>query len=107
MNAYFNFIDTEVLDKRIQSGEFPFTQKLFWDTALDKIDLKKNQRYIIERVLTRGFLQDVYMLLQLYTVAEIRDALRKSKELDPKTISFCSQYFNIPKEEMHASSFYN
>ncbi|TWI85053.1 hypothetical protein IQ13_0207 [Lacibacter cauensis] len=107
MSSYFNFIDTKALDKKIRSGEFPFSQKLFWDTAVEKIDLKKNQRYIIERVLTRGFLEDFYMLLQIYTTTEIKEALLKSKELDPKTINFCSNYFNIPKQEMHASSFYN
>jgi hypothetical protein len=107
MNSYFNFIDTAALDKKIQSGEFPFSQNLFWDTAVENIDLKKNQRYVIERVLTRGFLQDFYILLQLYTTKELKEAIIKSKELDAKTINFCSNYFNIPKPEMHASSFYH
>ncbi len=107
MNSYFSFIDTKALDQKIRSGEFPFSQKLFWDTSIEKIDLRKNQRYIIERVVTRGFLEDFYMLLQLYTTNEIKEGLRKSRELDPKTIHFCSHYFNIPKQELHASSFYN
>lgn len=107
MNAYFSFIDTSTLDKKVLSGEFPFSQKLFWDTSIEKIDVRKNQRYIIERVITRGFLEDFYILLKLYTTSEIREALRKSRELDPKTINFCSHYFKIPKQEMHASSFYN
>lgn len=107
MSSYFNFIDTKALDKKVQTGEFPFSQNLFWDTPVEKIDLKKNQRYIIERVLTRGFLEDFYILLQLYTTNELKAAIIKSRELDPKTINFCSQYFNIPKLEMHASAFYN
>lgn len=107
MSSYFNFIDTKALDKRVQTGEFPFSQNLFWDTSIKNIDLKKNQRYIIERVLTRGFLEDFYLLLKLYTTNELKEAILKSRVLDAKTINFCSHYFNIPKSEMHASSFYS
>jgi hypothetical protein len=107
MSSYFNFIDTTALDKKVQTGEFPFSQNLFWDSSIEKIDLKKNKRYVIERVLTRGFLEDFYMLLKVYTTNEIKEAILKSRELDAKTISFCSHYFNIPKLEIHASSFYH
>lgn len=106
MSTYFEFIDTNTLDEKIKSGVFPFTRNLFWDSTIENIDLKKNQRYVIERVLTRGFTADFYIILKIYTADEIKDALRKSKELDPKTLQFCSEYFKINKNEMHVSSFY-
>lgn len=106
MVDYFCFTDTKALDEKIKQGGFPFSRYLFWDADLEKIDLKKNARYVIERVLTRGFTQDFYMLLKIYSLEEIKAALRKSKELDPKTVNFCSTYFNIPKSEMNVSSFY-
>ena len=107
MTDYFQYTDKQKLDKKINSGQFPFSRKLFWDYPIENIDLKKHKRYIIERVLTRGFTDDFYMLLKIYTRKEITEALRKSKELDPKTIHFCSWYFNLPKKEMHVSSFYH
>ncbi len=106
MNLCFSFIDTASLDKKIKSGNFPFSKNLFWDADIDKIDMKQNQRYVIERVLSRGFTADFYMLLKLYSTDEIKEALRSSRELDSKTINFCSQYFNLPKSEMNVSSFY-
>ena len=106
MFNYFSLINTKELDEKIASGNFPFRQHLFWDTPIENISIENNKRYIVERVLTRGFLEDVYVLTKIYAVDEIREALRKSKELDPKTINFCSNYFNIPKSEMHVSSFY-
>lgn len=107
MIDYFQYTDKEALNERIAAERFPFSRNLFWDYPAENIDLVKHKRFIIERVLTRGFTDDVYMLLNIYTKEEIREALRKSKELDSKTIHFCSWYFNIPKQEMHVSSFYH
>jgi hypothetical protein len=85
---------------------FPFSQYLFWDAPVEDIDLQKNKRYVIERVLTKGKMDDFEKLLTLYSREEIKQELRKSKELDPKTRHFCSWYFEIPEHELHASAFY-
>lgn len=99
-------MDKKEPEGKLNSGEFPFRQHLFRDTAIQNIDIKKNSRYIVERVLTRGFLADFYLLTRLYSKEEITAALKKSKEPDPKTVDFCSYYFDLPKSEMHVSSFY-
>jgi hypothetical protein len=106
MNQYFNFIDTKALDEHLATADFPFSQYLFWDTPIANIDVQRHKRYIVERVVTRGFLQDFYLLTKMYNTEEIKESLRKSRELDPKTVDFCSYYFNLPKSEMHVSSFY-
>jgi len=106
MHSYFKFIDTDKADEKIKTMAFPFSRNLFWDTAIENIDLKKHKRYVIERVLMRGYTEDFYMLLKIYSTEEIKDALRKSKELDDKTAHFCSYFFNLPKSEIHVSSFY-
>ena len=106
MNKYFKFIDTKTLDDRVRTGRFPFNEQIFWDFPAESIDLKKNRHFVIERVLMRGFTDDFYLLQKVYTINEIQESLRKCKELDPKTVHFCSWYFNIPQSEMHVSSFY-
>lgn len=105
-SVFFNFVDKEKVKQKLASGEFPFSQNLFWDADVEDIDIHKNKRYIVERVVTRGFLDDFYTLLQLYSIKEIKEALVKSKELDSKTANFCSYFFNIPKSCLHVSSFY-
>lgn len=107
MVDYFQFIDKAKLDEKLNSVKFPFRQNLFWDCPAEKIDLKKHSRYVIERVLMRGFTDDFYMLQKIYSREIIQDALRKSKELDAKTAAFCSWYFKVPKNEIHVSSFYH
>jgi len=88
-------------------NKFPFSQNLFWDCEVADVDLAKNKRYIIERVITRGQLTDFSKLLELYSREDIVSGLTKSKELDARTVHFCSWYFNIPQTELHVSSFYS
>jgi hypothetical protein len=107
MNNYFSLINTGLIERKLHTDQFPFSQYLFWDTPVEMIDIKQHKKYIIERVLVKGFLSDFYTLLKLYTQDEIAEAIRKSKVLDPKTVNFCSYYFNVPKNELHASSYYS
>lgn len=106
MFNYFQLIDTKSLREKISEGDFPFSKYLFWDAAIDKIDIQKNRKYVIERVLTRGFLEDFYILTQIYNRDEIVEALKKCRELDPKTVNFCSLYFNVPKSDLNVSLFH-
>ena len=85
---------------------FPFSKNLFWHCDIADIDLQKNKRYVIERVLTRGQMKDFETLLRLYPRDQIIDSVKRAKELDSKTVHFCSWYFNIPLTELHVSSFY-
>ncbi|MES1225303.1 MAG: hypothetical protein ABUT20_58020, partial [Bacteroidota bacterium] len=80
---------------------------LFWDAPLETIDIKLHKNYIIERVLLKGFLQDFYFLLKIYSHEEITAALRKSRVLDKKTANFCSYYFNVPINELYASPYHS
>jgi hypothetical protein len=88
------------------SGVFPFSKELFWDYPDLNIDLERNARFVVERVVTRGRLEDFYKLLKIYSKERIVDCLKRSKELDPKTRHFVSHYFDIPLNELHVSSFY-
>jgi hypothetical protein len=107
MSFYFKYIDTNSLDKKVESGIFPFSKYLFWDTPLELIDKEKHKRSIIERVLTRGHLEDFYTLIKMYSEDDITDAIIKSRVLDKKTANFCSLYFNIPLKEINASSYHS
>jgi hypothetical protein len=106
-SVFFNHINKQEIEEKLHSGEFPFSQNLFWDIPIEKIDRQKNKRHIIERVITRGLLEDFYTLLQLYSTNEIADAITRSKVLDSKTANFCSIVFNIPKSSIHVSPYYS
>ncbi|MEQ1553380.1 MAG: hypothetical protein ABL929_04325 [Ferruginibacter sp.] len=106
MSSYFDYIDTAALDKKLETEKFPFSKYLFWDTPIELIDKEKHKKSIIERVITKGFLEDFYILIKMYTSEEIACAIKKSRVLDKKSANFCSLYFNIPLNEINASSYY-
>jgi hypothetical protein len=60
-------------------------QSLFWDVNPDKIDLKKNAQYVIERVLDFGRDDEVRWLRKLYRPSHIRRIVEKSRSLRPRT----------------------
>lgn len=83
-----------------------FDRTLFWDVNPEKLDWERNKQFIIERVFVRGGMNAVKYIFKQYTPGDITNAVIKSRDLDPVTHNFCSHYFNIPKEKMHAPSQY-
>ena len=62
-----------------------FRQALFWDTNPDKIDLKKNAQYIIERILDFGNDNEVKWLYNYYDKSLLKSVVVKSRSLMPET----------------------
>lgn len=72
---------------------------LFWDTDYDKIDWDGKARYVIERVVAYGFMEDWRAIQKYYGMDRIKEAVLQARDLDPKTLSFLSVIFEIPKEQ--------
>jgi len=66
-----------------------FRQTLFWDTDPKNIDIKKNARYIIERILEYGEPSEVRWLFKTYSKNKVKKVMnlprvqisKKSKSL--------------------------
>lgn len=77
-----------------------FLKKYFWDVNFDKLDLRKNQLYIIVRLLEYGDIKEIHWLFKNVPQAKIRGAILKSRELSRKTINFWSLFFNLDKTKI-------
>lgn len=75
----------------------PLTKKsLFWDTDINNIDMVKNKRYIIERILKFGDLDDYRWMRDTYSVEDIKNViLEERSDLDPKSLNFWCRNFDI------------
>lgn len=51
-------------------------QTLFWDVSPKNIDIKKNARYIIERILEFGDMNEVSWMLKHYPKSVIKKVMR-------------------------------
>jgi hypothetical protein len=104
MSSYFSHIDTALLDKKVENGIYPFSEKLFAKKSLVALNLMLSKNKIIETILTVGLLEDFYVLSKLYSNIDIVSAIKSSRVLDKKTANFCHLFFNISKEDMCASA---
>lgn len=75
------------------------SRHLFWDTNSNRIDWDQHAQYVITRVLMRGTLSDWSTIKDYYGAEAIKRAAMNARYLDKVTLSFCSAYFNTPKEE--------
>jgi hypothetical protein len=73
---------------------------IFWDLDVEKLDLKKNSRQIIERILEWGDLPQVHWMWENFSRKEIVEAVRNSRQLSQKSANFWANYYKIPKDEV-------
>jgi hypothetical protein len=60
----------------------------FWDIELEKIDIQQHKTYIIERILELGDGPAVQWLFSTYALPEIKESLKKSRNISPKSRNF-------------------
>jgi len=84
----------------------PLTKKsLFWDTDIDTVDMVKNKRYVIERVLKFGNLIDYFWLKKIYQPTEIKEVITRNRsELDKKSLNFWYHIYNINNQHAPRNS---
>ena len=70
-------------------------RSLFWDTSLKNIHLRKNARYVIERILEFGDLDSVEWMQRVYTLQTVIDVLTLSRSITEKTRNFWLQWFGV------------
>lgn len=71
-------------------------KSLFWDSP--KLDPQKNKRFILERILNFGDVDDFRWAIKSYGKNEIKENVLSSKTLDKKSLSFWCQYFNLDQK---------
>jgi len=80
------------------------SNRLFWDVDVETLDFSKNARFIIQRVIQRGTLEDWVAIKDYYGIDFIRKEITQMRSLDMKTFNFFSTYFELPKKEFKCFS---
>ena len=72
------------------------SKNLFWDIDIQTLNEEKHASYIIERVLSRGTMQDFQEIKAYYGKPKIKRIAKKLRYMDNRVLHFCSAYFNTP-----------
>ena len=80
------------------------SESLFWDLNVEELDEKKNKRIIIERVFSRGDIQDLKAIIHLYGLDVIKKEIVKAGYLDKKTLKWASDFLDIPVKKFRCHS---
>ncbi len=89
-----------MLMKTLSQIEKDLLKPIFWDTDITNLDLGKNKRYTIERILVYGTTEHIKWLLKNYTDKDIIETVKVSKVIDRQTANYWSLYYNIKREEI-------
>lgn len=84
------------LHQHIPADFSPF----FWDVHMEQLEPAAHSRFIIERLLNEGDHHTLQWLFQTYTIDDIRQAVKTSRNLSRKTARYWQTYFNLKEEEM-------
>ena len=74
---------------------------ILWDVEVNKLDIKRHKRFIIERIIKYGNEKDVKWMLETYSLKEIGEVVKKSKNIDRKSANYWALRLNIPREEVY------
>lgn len=81
-----------------------FSGHLFWDIDRRELSLTRHMKYIIQRVLGHGMMNDWIVLKQCYSLEKIVDTAQHLRCLDPKTLAFIACVGNVPRESFRCYS---
>ncbi|MCC7532413.1 MAG: hypothetical protein IT246_00580 [Bacteroidia bacterium] len=73
---------------------------LFWDTKVSELDMQKNKRLIVDRVLHRGTQQEWDFIIDYYGQKELIEILCELPVIAPKEANFVKVLFNINPNQM-------
>lgn len=83
-----------------QMSEFvkSLSQRLFWDVDPETIDDRAHCRYVIQRVLERGSLDDIRATVAHYTMPFMIAEAQQIRSLDPVTLAFAACLGDVKEE---------
>jgi hypothetical protein len=82
-----------------------FSQYLFWDVRNEDIDLDEHARYVVNRVLECGMLEDWHLILGYYGLPKIVELAKGMRDLEPRALAFISAISNTSIEEFRCYTY--
>ena len=75
-----------------------FSPNLFWDADPGDLDFTKHKKYVVQRVLERGTLDDMRHMFSMYGFDNVVATSKTLRSLDPVSLSFITNLSGESKE---------
>ena len=75
------------------------SKRMFWDTPIENIDPVKHSRWIVDRVMRWGKVEDWELIKKWYGKSGLRKIVVTSRDLDNVSISFLCIVLDLKKED--------
>ena len=82
-----------------KKNNLSLNKAFFWDTDQNKIDVDRNRKFIVSRILDRGNWPDFKALIDYYGKKQVKDNILHLSYMDRKSLRYCSFYFRISEKE--------
>jgi uncharacterized protein DUF6922 len=76
-----------------------FSKNLFWDVDQTTYNPKDNLRWLFQRVIEYGTINDWQVIFNYYGLTKIAEELKKVRSLEPRALNFIASLSNTPLEE--------
>ena len=80
------------------------SQRLLWDVDPKTIDDRAHCRYVIQRVLERGSVEDIKATVAHYTLPFMIAEAQQIRSLDPVTLAFAACLGNVKEDTFRCYS---
>ena len=75
-----------------------FSENLFWDIDIDKLDIECHKKYLVARVVEYGTFDDWLLLCRHFTLGTIIKIAQTLRSIEPKSLALLSVVGNVPLE---------
>ena len=79
--------------------DIKFSKNLFWDVDVNNIDMDKHDRFVVERVLNYGSLEDWRTIKEYYKIEQLGQIALNIRNMLPQTLNFIATMTDIPITE--------
>ncbi len=77
-------------------SKISLSKGIFWDVDYKALDYKKDEYFIVKRVLNYGDEKDWREIKRIYGISKIKELAKEVDFIDWKTLNFWSLILNIP-----------
>lgn len=82
-----------------------FSKNLFWDVDASQLSMDESAKYIIQRVLEYGQMDDWRLINHYYGLQRIVDECKQMRTLDPVCLSFITTISHTKAEDYRCYQF--